>query len=314
MFVISSNLGAATSIKALLSIKSSQLSNIGLILINPNLYKKKPKVGQEENYLNAVSTIDLPIYLLQAELSPWKWQLTNLQSKMKQSGSDVFMHVKRNVRDRYYFRQDALDVEKEQAHNLEDDLINAMKQLSPYLTKLRQLSKNEQVAKRVFIDNDIERKPNLNAEDFVPYSGGQLPSFQLEGIDGKLHHLEDYKGKVVLLNFWASWCPPCVHEIPSMIQLKERFKEQSFEILAINLAEEKEQVGAFLRTKKVNFPVLLDEKSSLAKKWQVFTYPTSYLLNKSGKILYVIYGGYDWNNKEARNTVSELISQSNKKD
>ena len=302
LFVLTSNLSSANVIKALVSIQSSAVSNIGLILLNPNLYVKTPKVGEKAIYWQATSLLNMPVYILQAELSPWKWQLGKLKYLLQKSGSSVFVQLKEQVRDRYYFRPDALEVEKENTINLASDVIVAMQRLLPYLAENRMARK----VTKPLLENKTAEKVDLGIAN---YTGEQNLPIKLEDMQGIMHNLQDYMGKVVLLNFWASWCPPCVHEIPSMVRLKKHFKEQKFEILAVNLAENKAKVTKFLETNGVNFPILLDANGLAVKDWKVFAYPSTYLIDKDGKIRFAVFGGYDWDSATSKNKINRLLSE-----
>lgn len=312
LFVVAPNQGAALAVKALVRVEQTPVKNLGLILLNPNLYVKTPEAGKSAEYWPSVLKLNLPVMVLQAELSPWHWHLAALSQRLSHSGSDVFVKVISKVRDRYYFRPDAMTIEQQVAKQLPNELVNAMKLLSNYLSEPRQAGKLDESATLLATapqkeEVDEETPPN---DDALPvYKGPQGRSLVLQDRDGKAVKLKHYRGKVVLLNFWASWCPPCVHEMPSMAMLKKHFKGQDFEILAANLAEDKPAIDAFLKTHPVNFPILLDPKGSAVKEWKVFAYPSSYLIDKQGKIRYALFGGYEWTSPAAMKTIERLLKE-----
>ncbi|RUM90112.1 MAG: TlpA family protein disulfide reductase [Thiomicrospira sp.] len=311
LFVISSNEGASLVIKALASFQQTSTSMVGVVLLNPNLYIETPQAGQQAKYWPTVSQVNAPVYVIQSELSPWRWHLPQLQQELSLSGSDVFIRLLPKVRDRYYFRPDALPVEQKQAQTLSSDLMQAMKTLSPYLPVFREsaLAQNVQSGEG---KDAVMAKSSPQPTDktgLQPYSGSQQRYLKLNDMNAQTHALEAYRGKVVLLNFWASWCPPCVHEIPSMTRLKTALKEQPFEILAANLAEKKPDIQAFLKQHPVNFPILLDPKGSAVQAWQVFAYPSSYLIDGNGKIRYALFGGHEWDDPLTVQKIQSLIEQ-----
>nr|WP_218644594.1 TlpA disulfide reductase family protein [Thiomicrorhabdus cannonii] len=154
-----------------------------------------------------------------------------------------------------------------------------------------------------------QKAASHRSTELQPYQGPQDRVLQLQDQQGNTVALSDYRGKVVLLNFWASWCPPCVHEMPSMARLKTRLKEAPFEILAVNLAESAAAISAFLQTHPVNFPVLLDPSGSAVKEWQVFAYPSTYLIDKQGQIRYALFGGTQWDAAEHLTLIEEALQQ-----
>ena len=317
LFVISSNEGAALAIKALASFQQTPTSMVGVVLLNPNLYIETPEAGHQAAYWPTVSKINAPVYIIQSELSPWRWHLPLLQQQLSQSGSDVFIRLMPKVRDRYYFRPDALPVEQEQAQTLASDLMQAMKTLSPYLPTFRESA----LAQNDFSDDSKDeskiKQSDSRATDktgLQPYSGPQQRYLKLNDMNNQTHTLEEYQGKVVLLNFWASWCPPCVHEIPSMTRLKTALKGQPFEILAANLAEDKPAIQTFLKQHPVNFPVLLDPKGSAVQAWQVFAYPSSYIIDGHGKIRYALFGGHEWDDPLTVQKIQSLIEKTTASD
>jgi thiol-disulfide isomerase/thioredoxin len=137
----------------------------------------------------------------------------------------------------------------------------------------------------------------------------EAPDFQLEDMDGNKHSLENYRGKVVILNFWATWCPPCRREIPSMEALHRAFKEEAFAILAVNEWETEDHVFAFMGQLPVDpgFPILFDLDSAVATSFGVKGLPTTLLLDTQGKIVYRAVGGRDFDHPEVKKIIRELL-------
>lgn len=140
------------------------------------------------------------------------------------------------------------------------------------------------------------------------------PDFNLPNSEGQSVKLSDLRGKVVVLNFWATWCPPCREEMPSMQTLWESFKGDDFELLAVNVGEDEDMVFAFRHelSKTLKFPILLDEKSQVARTYPIRGLPTTYVLDKQGRIVYQALGGRDWNSDEIKQALRELIGPSTK--
>ena len=126
--------------------------------------------------------------------------------------------------------------------------------------------------------------------------GDLAPNFTLTTLDGKTVKLSDYQGKKVVLNFWATWCPPCRAEMPHMQNYYEDFAEdEGVEILAINLTDgdTREKVEDFVADYGLTFPILMDEEGTAGKTYQAVTIPTSYMIDTSGKIQHKIVGPMD---------------------
>ena len=121
------------------------------------------------------------------------------------------------------------------------------------------------------------------------------PDFTFPGLDGKKVSLADYKGKVVLLNIWATWCAPCVAEMPSMEKLYQELKNEDFVILAVSVDETgTEAVAPFMKKHKLGFPVLLDTAGDIKNLYQVTGIPESFIIGKDGIIIEKIIGPRDW--------------------
>ena len=134
------------------------------------------------------------------------------------------------------------------------------------------------------------------------------PLFTLKGLDGEKINLQDYKGKTVLLNFWATWCVPCKEEMPAMQKLYNAFEEKGFVILAVSLDKgERMEVISFVNEHSLTFPVLLDPGQRARKKYFVTALPTSYLIGPEKKLKGFISGARDWDSDDAFKLINTLI-------
>ncbi|MBI5848381.1 MAG: TlpA family protein disulfide reductase [Nitrospirae bacterium] len=116
---------------------------------------------------------------------------------------------------------------------------------------------------------------------------GAAPDFTRKDLSGKSITLSDYKGKVVLLEFWATWCPPCKASIPGLIALHKKFEQKGFIILGVSIdtdSDALEQVRRFAASHSISYPVLLADES-MPKQYNVVSIPTSFLIGKDGKIV-----------------------------
>ncbi|WP_178862847.1 redoxin domain-containing protein [Thiomicrorhabdus cannonii] len=301
LWIVAANKAAQLAVRGVSAFQQESLNHLGLVLINPNLYVNTPQAGESAQYWNEVASVNLPVTIWQAELSPWRWRLAELSKQFEQAGSDVFTVLQPKVRDRFYFRADALAVEKTAAEQLAPRLQTLIGLQLPYMSADRRMAPVASAAP--------QKAASHRSTELQPYQGPQDRVLQLQDQQGNTVALSDYRGKVVLLNFWASWCPPCVHEMPSMARLKTRLKEAPFEILAVNLAESAAAISAFLQTHPVNFPVLLDPSGSAVKEWQVFAYPSTYLIDKQGQIRYALFGGTQWDAAEHLTLIEEALQQ-----
>jgi len=137
--------------------------------------------------------------------------------------------------------------------------------------------------------------------------GGVTPPLQLADTAGKVHRLSDYRGKVVLVNFWATWCTPCREEMPSIERLRQSMKGKPFAVLAVNLAEPEPRVRQFLQSMPLGFPVLLDADMKVTKSWKVRQLPASFVVGPDGRIRYSYLGDLDWSRDAVRKTLLGLL-------
>lgn len=142
-----------------------------------------------------------------------------------------------------------------------------------------------------------------------PWSGGPTPALRLQDLEGKEHALGAYRGKVVLVNFWATWCEPCKDEMPSIERLRRSLEGRPFAVLAVNLAEPDSRVQRFLREVPLGFPVLMDRDTAAAKAWKARVLPATYIIGPDGRIRYSYLGELDWSREPVRKQIAELLPQ-----
>jgi len=145
------------------------------------------------------------------------------------------------------------------------------------------------------------------AAELKSWDGGAAPPLALEDLAGKTHSLADYRGSVVLVNFWATWCEPCRAEMPSMNRLRRSLAGRRFEVLAVNLAEPLARIQKYLDSMPLGFPLLRDRDSAASKAWKARLLPASYLIGRDGRIRYVAYGEIDWTSEPVREKVMQLL-------
>jgi thiol-disulfide isomerase/thioredoxin len=133
--------------------------------------------------------------------------------------------------------------------------------------------------------------------------------FTLSLLDGGTVRLHDLKGHFVLLNFWATWCPPCRSEIPSMEALYRRFRDEGLKFVAVDIQEKKDGVAAFATQFDMSFPVALDAKGQVGMQYGIQSIPTTFLIDKVGNIIAQAIGGRDWDSPEMTRAFEMLLQR-----
>jgi thiol-disulfide isomerase/thioredoxin len=127
--------------------------------------------------------------------------------------------------------------------------------------------------------------------------------------DGRIISISEFRGKIVLLNFWASWCFPCIIEMPAMENLHKRLKRRNFVMVAINLQESAEQVKQFFKDNKLTFTTLLDTKGIVGTEFGIRSIPTTFILDKEGRLIGKALGPREWNGKDANALFDYLVDE-----
>ncbi|GBE02116.1 thiol-disulfide oxidoreductase ResA [bacterium BMS3Bbin06] len=135
----------------------------------------------------------------------------------------------------------------------------------------------------------------------------RAPGFTLRSLDGKEHSLFDFKGKVLILNFWASWCPPCRKEIPELQKLQGLYRGKKVAVVAVSTDRTLADVRAFLAKHPLTITVLHDSELKVWRKYKVFSLPTSFLIDGKGTIVKKFLGKTDWMSPEIKRQIDELL-------
>jgi len=131
-------------------------------------------------------------------------------------------------------------------------------------------------------ENNITKEPSVIKPNVIKTKASD---FKLKDLDGKELSLSDLKGKKVFLNFWATWCPPCIEEMPEIQKLYEETKDSDLVIVAVEIQEPLNEVKSFIQDNKYSFKVLLDSDQSVATKYNITSIPTSYFIDIDGNII-----------------------------
>ncbi|MEL0584636.1 MAG: TlpA disulfide reductase family protein [Candidatus Thiodiazotropha sp. (ex. Lucinoma kazani)] len=134
--------------------------------------------------------------------------------------------------------------------------------------------------------------------------------FSLPDLTGKVHQITDYRGKAYILSFWATWCAPCIKEMPALERAAEMLQEQEIVVLTVNSGETRREIEKFLIKKPISLPILLDGNSKVMDEWKVLALPTSYIVDAEGMVVARVVGGQEWDDPSVLTQIRALTSAS----
>lgn len=139
-------------------------------------------------------------------------------------------------------------------------------------------------------------------------NSAKAPDFNLKDQYGVVHSLENYKGKVIFLNFWATWCPPCKKEMPDIENIYKESGENKKDVVILGVNSEKEnEVKKFLKDKGYTFPTLIDENSEVMRKYFIQAFPTSFVIDKEGNVYGYVMGGLT--KEQIKQVIEEVLKK-----
>ena len=171
-----------------------------------------------------------------------------------------------------------------------------------------------------FVGGPARRAASILLLGFAPWSvsanapikawtGGATPPFELSALDGRKVELASLRGRVVLINYWATWCEPCREEMPAIERLRAKMKGRPFEVLAVNYGESEERVSSFVAKLNLTMPILLDPYKNSVEDWKVRGLPMTFLVDARGRVRYWSFGERDWSEGEALKLVQKMVSE-----
>ncbi len=143
----------------------------------------------------------------------------------------------------------------------------------------------------------------------APRPGEPAPPFELPDLGGSTHALEDFRDHVVVLNFWATWCPPCVEEMPSLQRLEDAFADRGLRVVAVSVDERLSDVPAFVEAHRLRFLVLHDSGKRVSRRWNVFQFPETWVVKRDGTLASHIVGARDWAAPQSLEVFSALLDE-----
>jgi len=152
----------------------------------------------------------------------------------------------------------------------------------------------------------------LQSSKYEPLAVGMpAPDFKLPDLEGKTRQLSDYRGKVVFLNFWATWCKPCKEEMPSMQILWENFKTEDFVMLGVSMdrVTTKKDIPSFIESMSLTFPILMDSWGQTDMRYKLMGVPETYIIDQNGILREKVIGPRDWTLKESLVTIVQLLQK-----
>lgn len=274
----------------------------GFLMFGPRMYVSTPRGVDQAEYLPIVRASNLPIYILQPENSGGFWRVGDLADTLAEGGSPVFVHPLAQVGNAFNRRPRYTAAEDQMTARLPVILDQAMIQLDAYGGTPQQAAA---------IDGEAIAPRSAHGGALLqPYPGQRAaPSLVLDTLNGRRLDLESLHGEVRIVNFWATWCPPCVAEIPSLQRLYRMLQPQGLQIVTVAVGETPQRLREFLADKPVAFEVLLDPDGEALRGWAIYAFPTSLVVDRAGQIRYAVFGAFDWSTEEVIDTLQPLLDE-----
>lgn len=271
----------------------------GAILFSPELYSEIPPLGMEPIYDPITSSTNIPIMLYQSGRRGNRWQLDTTLEKLQEGGAAVYLKILPDVTGVFYIKDTSAETSA------------VLKQLPEEIERVVHMLEQIPMPKSV---NDLQspRVPVKNSLDITlkPFLGEMKPvKINLKNVTGERFMRENFTGRVTLVNFWASWCGPCVEEIPALNRLREHMSGKPFELISINYAEKPQQIDEFLNMVQVDFPVLVDKDGSYSAQWNVLVFPATFVIDTDGNIIYGVNGAIEWDSEEITGKLEALMEK-----
>lgn len=296
VLIVSSSYGAIPALRGVQhwqSTKPTRRLVIGVILFSPNLYTQVPPVGQSPTFVPINTSV--PIYIFQDEKNGTRWHFSALLQHL-QKNNTIYNEIMKGTTSIFYEKDTAIAT-----LNMLEAITNKITQRIPLLSSHQYPLSAPAVT--------LGKVLNLGLDaQLTPYRGKTTPQpFSLKDVTGKVYTRNKFTGKVTIINFWASWCPPCVEEIPSLNRLLAKTHGENIELISINYAESAQQIKTFMKKVAVDFPVLIDPEGKLAGQWKVVAFPSTFVIGPDGNIHYGVNAAIHWDTPDVMHKLQNLV-------
>jgi len=277
--------------------KPSRRSVMGVILFSPYLYTHIPPAGTAPQFVPVTGATSVPLYIFQSEKNATRWHFPAMLEQL-QAHAPVYSEILSGVTSLFYDQDDASETQA-----MLDVIAARIKRVLPLLAghdyplTALPLAPPKSTVRNIGLDAQLK-----------PYRGNIKPTaFKLKDAHGSTFQRDDFKGQVTIVNFWASWCPPCVEEIPSLNRLRRKMQGRKFQLISINYAETPQRIKAFMDKVAVDFPVLIDPEGRLAGQWRVVAFPSTFVIGPDGQIKYAVNAAIHWDTPEVLRAIDGLL-------
>lgn len=271
---------------------------IGAILFSPYTYAYIPSLGLEPEFMPVIDSTNIPLMIYQAKNGGNINQFNKTLGKLQQHNNPVYSKYMPDIISLFHDTPPSELMKK------------TAKQLSPNIKKMITILQSHKVPATpiplsTFSTQQHGRGIDFNIKEFK----GDIEPLAINLLDtnDEPYIRNEYTGKITVINFWATWCGPCVEEIPSLNRLKQKMKDLPFELISIDYAEDKKTISDFMQKINVEYPVLIDKDGAFAKQWKVISYPSTFIIDPQGKIRYGVNSAIHWDDPDLIDTLKALL-------
>ncbi len=300
IIIISNSYGAIPALRGIHAWQSQPIREtnlLGAVLFSPNFFTHIPTLGSDPGLIPELAVTNVPVYIYQAAKNGNRWHLPAVLAELQQHAS-VYTEILPGVTSLFY-DEDQAEETRAVLQSMPQRINRAVTMLARHDSPQGAIPLTAQVTHTS--DSGLDSK-------LKPYRGNIQPRpFILRDTAGNLFTVKDYRGRVTLVNFWASWCPPCVEEIPSLNRLKQMMQDKAFQLVSINYAESPRHIREFMHKVAVDFPVLVDPDGKLSAQWKVVAFPSTFVVGPDGDIYYGANAAIHWDAPDVVQKLNQLV-------
>jgi thiol-disulfide isomerase/thioredoxin len=272
---------------------------LGAMLFYPNLFGPAPKAGETPQLDPILRATNLPMVIFQPELGSQRWRLQQVVTTLWQAGSPTYVYLVPGVRDWFIMGEGKPDEHE----------TKTIARLPRQLALLARVLESHPTP-ATHISPQTTQIPATNLYTLTTVEHPRpAPPLRLADSQGHQFDIKSLEGRVVLVNFWATWCPPCVEEIPSLNRLQSHYKKQQVRIVSVDFRESVEVIETFIQKIPVDFPILMDGEGLTSLAWRVFSFPSSFIIDREGRIRYSANRALNWDSKEVIEVIDGLLAE-----